>query len=150
MCKEGLKADRRLFCQRTEGLIQRDDAATPLFPIVKVPSENLYLEHLLKGKRLGAELNFVRPMLFGLSPFVLHGENGAVLMKLNDVALSNELQTMRSYGKASGDPHPDTAFTEATMGPLVQHLPFCGKAVFAPFPVKVNEGALPLAIEQVL
>lgn len=150
MCKEGLKADRRLFCQRTEGLIQRNDAATPLFPIVKVPGEDLYLKHLLKGKGLSAELNLVRPMLFGFSPFVLHGKDGAVLVKLHDVALPNELETVRSYGKASGDPHPNTAFIQATMGSLVQHLPFCGKAVFAPFPVKVNEGALPLAIEQVL
>ena len=99
---------------------------------------------------MGAELHFICTMLLGLPPFIFYGEDGAVLMKFNDVALSDQFQAMRGDREASGDPYSGAGFYSATMSPLMQHLPFCGEAVFAPFPVKVNESALPFAVEQVL
>lgn len=115
-----------------------------------MPGENRGLEHFLKGKGLGAELYFVCTMLLGFPPFIFYGEDGAVLIKLNDVALSDQFQAMRGDREASGDPYSGAGFDKAAMRSLMQHLPFCGKAVFAPFPVEVNESALPFAVEQVL
>jgi hypothetical protein len=112
------------------------------------------LEHFLKAKRLGADLNFVGAMGFGFAAFVFDRCDGRRRPKIaatfHDVADAGNAILFRGNMKMPQDGAAGAVFVGAFVGFLVKELPLCREAILRPDLLVVDQRALPRAVEPVL
>jgi hypothetical protein len=108
------------------------------------------LEHFLKAKCLGADLDFVCPVRFGFSAFVFDRCEGAVAVLLDDVANPNQIVFLRAHPELPKNRAIGTMFVRSLVRFLVEKLAFSGEAILSPDLLVMNERTLARAIEEVL
>lgn len=76
--------------ESAQGLVEGDWGATFSFSVKEEGLGDFYVEHFFEAEGLGAELDFVGGVGFGFSAFVFDGDDRAVFVEFDDVALAAE------------------------------------------------------------
>lgn len=107
-------------------------------------------EHFFEAEGLGAELDFVGAVAFRFAALVFDGDDAPVAVEFDDVGLAVESETVAGEVEAAGGSQAGAGFGGAVVGALVEDAAGGGEVVLGPEPLDVDEGALALAVEEVL
>ena len=108
------------------------------------------LEHFLKAKSLGADLDLISAVGFWFAAFVFNGSVRAVVVLFDDVADSAEVVSFRTHPELSQDGTGGAVFVGAFVGFFMKLLSLGGETILGPDLLVVDEGALARAIQEVL
>lgn len=97
-----------------------------------------------------AELDFVGAVGFWFSAFVFDGNNGAIQMKLYDIALSRETEIFGADGEGTGGADAMARLGGGIVDSLVKNPAFGGVSVLQPFAIHVDECELAFTEKEVL
>ena len=70
-----MQACSRVARERSKGFVKKNISPPPTFAIVERTRRNGTPKHFFQTKRLRAELDFICPVIFRLSPLVFHGND---------------------------------------------------------------------------
>lgn len=138
------------FDELAEGFIKGNLGAAARYPVEEKAFGNRYGEHLFEAEGLGAELDFIGAVGFGLSAFVFDGDDESIGMELHDIALTGQPEVIRADGEGSGGADGAARLGGGIVDALVENPPFGSISVLKPFTVQVDEGELAFAKHQVL
>ena len=130
-------------------MIESDRPPATDLAIEQVAIGDVHAEHFFQTESLGAELDPVPIVFFFSAAFVLDRPD-PIRMELHHVGLSGQPQGKGSDRHRKFGPDPLPCFMALDVNPVVHDSAFCREPVFGPFPLHMNEGALPLAEQDVL
>jgi hypothetical protein len=145
----GCCADRQL----TKSRIERHLSAATRLSIKKSARRDWRLEHFLDAESLGAELHFVCAVTLRLPFLVLDREcepSTIASPELDEIGNPRNTEAEASHDNTADNPHTAACFVFFGVDSIVQVVPIDGMDVLTPYALEMNQGGLPLAINDVL
>ena len=140
-----------LLCEAAQCIVEGDFLSSMLLSVVEMSRRDACLEHFLQAEGLGAELDFVRPMGFGLAALILDGKNASVVPKFHYITLAGDAERKGADGEAALNAHARASLgLVGIVGALVEDASGGSEEVLLPDLLQMNQRTLPRAKEIML